>query len=317
MKNKIVVVGSYNVDITVQTERLPRAGETVLGKGITFSAGGKGANQAVAAARAGADVAFIARVGADHYGKTAIRDLEKEGIDCSGVTLDADSATGMASITVDKHGENCIIVASGANASLSPQDIEKKSALIAAADILLIQLETPLETVEAALRSAQKHHTKVILNPAPALLLSPVLLKMVSIITPNQGEAALLTGISIENVSTLGKVTEKLRSYGIEAALVTLGADGVFLANHEKTALIPAYQVKALDTTGAGDVFNGVLAAILGRHGHSLESAVFQAAAAASLSVTRLGAQPSIPYYREVRDFITRVTESQTALTEN
>jgi ribokinase len=310
MKNKIVVVGSYNVDITAQTERLPQAGETVLGKGITFSAGGKGANQAVAAARAGADVAFIARVGADHYGETAILDLEREGIDCRGVTLDSDSATGMASITVDQYGENCIIVASGANARLSPQDIEKNCDLIAEAGILLIQLETPVETVEAALRCAKKHQTKVILNPAPALPLSSDLLKLVSIITPNEGEAELLTGIPIENINSLEKVADKLQAFGMEAALITLGANGVFLSNHEITKLIPAFQVKALDTTGAGDVFNGVLAACLGKWGFSLESAVFHAAAAASLSVTRPGAQSSIPRFKEVQQFINQFAES-------
>ena len=303
MKNKIVVVGSYNVDITIKSARLPKNGETVLGNSISFSNGGKGANQAVAAVRAGAEVSFIAKVGNDSYGEKAISDLHKEGINTSGITVDQDFHTGMASITVDSNGENCIVAVPGANSRLTPEDIEESNSVIASADFLLIQLETPLETVESAINLAYKNNTSVILDPAPARKLSPEILGKVTVITPNKGEAELLTGIKITNESTMVKASKQLLSNGIKVVIITLGESGVYLSTQEYNKLIPACVVDALDSTGAGDVFNGVLAAHFNTDALLMVEAVSRAVATASLSVTRLGAQTAIPYLKDVEVF--------------
>ncbi|BFN37852.1 ribokinase [Fidelibacter multiformis] len=304
MTNKIVVVGSYNVDITLQTERFPEAGETVLGKSITFSHGGKGANQAVAAARAGANVSFIARVGDDDYGRKAVEDLKKEQINTDGIIWDSSAPTGMASITVNDQGENCIVAVSGANAHLSSQDIDQHKNLIHAADVLLIQLETPLPTIEKAIQIAHEKKVCVILDPAPAQKIKPEILSMVSLITPNKGETELLTGRKISDENSLKKAANHLLSMGIKVVIITLGKEGIYLATHEEHKKIPACQVRTIDSTGAGDVFNGVLAArYLPDKSHLVKTAVY-AVAASSLSVTKKGAQTAIPMSCEIDQFM-------------
>jgi len=303
MKNKVIVVGSYNADIMIKTAHLPKPGETVLGDSIYFYHGGKGANQAVAAARAGAEVTFIARVGADSYGEKAVTDLKKEGISTECINVDPDFPTGMASITVDHHGENCIVAVSGANARLSLADIENWSSQISAADIMLIQLETPIDTVNLAIKQAFENNTTVILDPAPAQMLTPELLSQVDVITPNEGETELLTGIKITNEESLIKAADILLSFGVKVVLITLGKNGVFISYKGHYELIPAFPVKAVDSTGAGDVFNGVLAADYPRDRSSLVMAVSFAAAAASLSVTKHGTQTAIPYLKDILDF--------------
>lgn len=304
MTNKIVVVGSYNVDITMQTEYFPGAGETVLGKSITFSHGGKGANQAVAAARAGGDVSIIARVGDDDYGRKAVKDLKKENVNTDGIIWDASAPTGMASITVNHEGENCIVAVSGANACLSPEDIKHKQDLIRSANLLLIQLETPLPTIEKAIQTAYEHNVCIILDPAPAQKIRPDILSMVSLITPNKGETELLTGRKISNDDSLNKAAKDLLSLGIKVVIITLGKKGIYLATKSESRKIPACPVKTIDSTGAGDVFNGVLAARYSPHeSHFMKTAVY-AVAAASLSVTRKGAQSAIPSACEIDEFI-------------
>lgn len=304
MRSKVVVVGSYNVDIIIKADRLPGIGETVLGNGITFCHGGKGANQAVAAARAGAEVALLARVGADSYGESIIADLAKEGISTNAVKMDPEAPTGMASITVDRHGENCIVAVSGANARLNSQDIQESKDLIAAADFLLVQLETPLETVESAIRLAYENNTVVILDPAPAQRLKPEILRQISVITPNESEARLLTGITITDEESMEKAASALLAMGIKVVLITQGDKGVYIAAKNLRKLIPACSVTAVDSTGAGDVFNGYLATYLDVNLVSLPEAVSYAVAASALSVTRPGTQPAIPYAEEVAIFL-------------
>jgi len=292
--NKVIVVGSYNVDMTITTDVFPQAGETVIGKNLIYGHGGKGANQAVAAARSGAQTTLLAKVGIDQNGEQAINTLALEGINTEHIQKTAGIPTGMASITVNARGENTIVVASGANWQLSALEIEKELGNIPAADILLTQLETPLESVSTAIRVAREKDITVILNPAPAQPLPAELLSNVDIITPNRIEAEMLTGISITDDRSLLKAAEVLHSYGIDLVLITLGTDGVFVSEPGKSKLIPAIKVAAVDTVGAGDVFNGVLAAHFSDI-ETVESVVSLAIVAAGLSVTRTGAQTAIP----------------------
>ena len=294
MKNKIIVVGSYNVDMTITTDEFPQAGETVLGKSLTYSHGGKGANQAVAAVRSGAQTTLLAKVGADQYGKKAVDALASEGINAKLIQPVNGNPTGMASITVNAMGENSIVVIPGANGKLSAQDIEDKNNYFEDVDILLTQLETPLESVSAAIHCARKVDVTIILNPAPAQALPVQLLREVDIITPNQIEAEMLTGITIKDDKTLLEAAESLHGQGIKVVLITLGTKGVFLSHQGESKLIPAIKVDAIDTVGAGDVFNGVFAAHYSGI-DSIETAVELAVIAAGLSVTKTGAQNSMP----------------------
>lgn len=299
MKNKVVVVGSYNVDMTITTDVFPRAGETVIGNNLTYGHGGKGANQAVAAARSGAQTALLAKVGADQYGDRAIKDLNTEGINTQFIQQTQGTPTGMASITVNGQGENSIVVISGANWKLSAADIHKNSKIFEDADILLTQLETPMDSVEAAIKIARDNGLRVILNPAPVQALKPELYKDITIITPNRVEAEMLTGVKITDSNSLAQAAGKLHSFGIESALITLGSEGVFISSCGKQKLIPSIEVEAIDTVGAGDVFSGVLAAnYTGLD--TLEDAVSLAITAAGLSVTQRGAQTAIPYQKDV-----------------
>ena len=267
-----------------------------------MAAGGKGANQAVAAARSGGQVTFIARVGNDLFGEQAIKGFAADGINVDGVIKDANAPSGVALIFVGSDGENSIGVASGANAKVLVEDIEKARDVISSAGVLLIQLETPIETVKAAVQLAAPE-TTVILNPAPAQPLDNEILRHVSILTPNESEAELLTGVTIENEAGAATATAALRAHGVETALITLGAQGVFVASHEFSGIVPGFSVTPVDTTAAGDIFNGALAVALAER-KSLREAVRFANAAAALSVTKLGAQPSAPYRREIEAFL-------------
>lgn len=301
----VVVVGSANTDLCIRTGRIPRPGETVLGGEFFTAAGGKGANQAVAAARAlgretPGGVAFVGRVGDDEYGRRAAASFRAEGIDVRGLIRDPEAPSGIALIVIDEQGENAITVAPGANARLSPADVEAVSPLIASAAVLLLQLETPLDAVHRAAEIASAAGVRVILNPAPARpLRSGDLLKRVSILTPNETEIEILTGVRIRDERDLNEAADALLPIGLEAVLFTLGAQGVFAAGRESRAAVPAFPVKAIDATAAGDVFNGALAVALAE-GRPLEEAVFFANAAAAISVTRLGAQPSAPRREEI-----------------
>lgn len=306
--SKIIVVGSSNTDMIVKVPRIPAPGETILGGKFVKAAGGKGANQAVAAARSGGDVIFIANTGNDDLGEEAIQGFKKEGINTDYIFVDDDSPSGVALIFVDEDGENSIAVASGANGTLTPSQIEEIEDVIALREILLTQLETPIETVKKAVKIANKNGVTVILNPAPAQSLSDDLLKRVDIITPNQSEAELLTGINVEDEDSAQKAASHLISRGVKTVILTLGSEGAYLMNKGLNKTIPGFKVKAEDTTAAGDTFNGALAVGLA-FGKPIEETIIWAHAAAALSVTKMGAQPSIPNQKEIQDFISNSTD--------
>lgn len=311
MKSKVVVVGSYNTDLTIKTERIPRPGETIIGGVFSEGGGGKGANQAVAAARTGANVSFIARVGNDALGKLGIQRLTDEGINTDYILRDNDSATGVAFIVVDERGENSIVVASGANAKLSSTDIDKANDEISSADVLLVQLESPVDAIYSAIKKAHDKGAVVILNPAPAQTLSSKILNDIDVITPNKVEAEMITGIKVSDEDSLRSIVLKFFDSGIKTVIITLGSKGMFVGSTEWMKLIPAYNVCPVDSTGAGDIFSGALAAFLAE-GMQMEKAVKMAAASASISVTRLGAQSSAPNRKEIEEFLIKYSSSQT-----
>jgi ribokinase len=299
---KVVVVGSSNTDMVVKCSRLPRAGETVTGGTFVMVPGGKGANQAVAAARLGAEVVFVARVGADSFGEAAVAGYQREGICTDYIIRDPEAHTGVALIMVDEAGENLIAVASGANHRLSPEDVSRAALAFQGARVVLVQLEIPLPAVEAAVGMANRHQIPVILNPAPAVPLGEDLLARIDILTPNESEAEGLTGIRCEDEQSAEKAARKLLEKGIRQVIVTLGARGALIVNREGTRLVSAYRVVAVDTTAAGDAFSGALAAATAS-GMAIEDAVEFATKAAAISVTRMGAQPSLPTRAEVENF--------------
>ena len=302
MSKSISVVGSSNMDLVIKTERIPRPGETILGGEFVMIAGGKGANQAVAAARLGAQVNFIARVGNDAFGTSMLENFARDGINSDYVVKDQSKASGVATITVDSNGENSIVVAPGANAALTPADVEAAEKVIAESDSLLLQLEVPLETVIRAAELARKHGTRVILDPAPAQKLPDNLLKLVDILTPNESEAELLTGIAGDSEETARKQAESLSSSGVCCVLVTRGASGSLLYDGKEFKSFSALKVKSVDSTAAGDCFNGALAAALSE-GKSIDQSIAFASRAAACSTTRLGAQDSLPGKFEMEHF--------------
>ncbi len=298
-KGNIVVIGSSNTDMIIKSEHLPVPGETILGGEFLMAQGGKGANQAVAAARLGGKVSFIAKTGNDIFGNQSIKSLHNEHINTDFVQRDETRPSGVALITVDSKGENSIVVASGSNMALSPSDIDIASDLIKNAGFVLMQLEIPLETVEYVTNICSKNKVQVLINPAPAQKLSNKLLQSLSIITPNETEAALLTGIAINDLSDIEKAAEVLKQKGVGTVIVTMGSAGAYVLSDTISIVIPAPKVKAVDTTAAGDTFNGALCLALSS-GKGIEEAVGFANKAASISVTRMGAQPSIPYLKEI-----------------
>lgn len=297
--NSVVVVGSSNTDMILRVARVPRPGETLLGGLFSTAAGGKGANQAVAAARAGGRVAFVARLGRDALGDEAMAGFKREGMTLSHVVRDKAHPSGVALIFVGADGENSIGVAGGANQQLSPKDVAAARGLIAGARVLLLQLETPLATVEAAAEIGSRAGIEVILNPAPAQALSNSLLRKITLLTPNETEASILTGIEVTDVASATLAARALQKRGARNVIVTLGANGALVATGEEAVWVQGFKVKAVDTTAAGDVFNGALAVRLAE-GCPLGEAVRFAHAAAAISVTRPGAQPSIPTRREI-----------------
>ena len=303
MSSKIVVVGSSNTDMIIKVPHVPVPGETIIGGTFSTAAGGKGANQAVAAVRAGGDVTFVARIGEDMFGQQAKDGFVKDNIYVDHVLTDKVAPSGVALIFVGEDGENSIAVASGANANLSPSDVESAGDAISSADILIMQLETPLETVQKAATIASEKGVKVILNPAPACELSDDILSHVSILTPNESEAELLTGIKVESEKDAAAAADALMAKGIETVIVTMGAKGAFVVTADFKELVGGFSVKAVDATAAGDVFNGTLAVAMAE-GKPLKEAVRFANAAGALSVTKLGAQPSAPTREEIEKFL-------------
>ena len=291
----ILVIGSSNTDMVIKVPELPRPGQTIAGEDFQIFGGGKGANQAIAAKRAGAAVRFIAAIGDDDFGKSALQTFAAEGIDTSSIQILADTPSGVAMIFVDAGGENCIGVASGANARLTPELLQSQQYAFDDVAVLLMQLETPLETVAAAMQMAAARELPVILNPAPAQALSKDLLQGLYCITPNETEAELLSGIAVNDEASAIEAAEAMRQQGVQNVIVTLGAKGALLCSAAGTYLQPAEAVKVVDTTAAGDTFNGVLAAMIA-NGRSLQSAVETAVRAATMSVQSAGAIASIPH---------------------
>lgn len=287
---KIVVIGSSNTDLVIRTPRIPSPGETLIGSDFMINAGGKGANQAVAAARMGGDVCFVACVGDDGFGAEAVRHYAGEGIDTSYIVRRNGVASGVALIAVDDAAENSIVVAPGANALLSTADIDAVESEIAAADYLLVQLEIPMETVARATELAVRHGVRVILNPAPAAPIADEVLARLDLITPNRSETELLTGLKVENVGDAVAAAAWFRGRGVRRVAVTMGSAGALVADERGEEFVPAYRVEAVDTTAAGDVFNGALAVALSE-GRELGAAARFAAAASSIACTRIGAQ--------------------------
>lgn len=296
---KILVVGSSNTDMVIKTNNFPAPGETILGGRFLMNAGGKGANQAVAAARLGGVVTFVGKIGDDIFGKQAVQQLEDEGINVDFVAVDPENPSGVAMITVDRHAENSIVVAPGSNGTLSPADFDKAGTELAGSELVLMQLEIPIPTVEYIARKAAEQQKKVILNPAPAAALSDELLQNLYIITPNETEAELLTGIKITDEASALKAANQLHAKGVQSVIITMGAAGAFLFENGQLQLIKAPKVEAIDTTAAGDTFNGALAVALSE-GKSIAESVAFANKAAAISVTRIGAQSSVPYRKEI-----------------
>ncbi|MCA2000850.1 MAG: ribokinase [Chloroflexi bacterium] len=301
---KVVVVGSLNMDLVVRMPQIPRPGETLLGGVFKTFPGGKGANQAVAAARLGASVTMIGCVGGDSFGREMRETLEREGIDTTHVLVCSQSATGVALIQVDAAGQNSIAVASGANFELTGADVEKAMQSIGAFEALVMPLETSLETIYTAARIASQRGAKVLLNPAPAQILKQDLLELVDVLLPNEYEAALMTGLaSLQSVADVRKAAQTLLSLKVKNLIVTMGNQGAMLFDGKTEAQIPACPVQAVDSTAAGDCFVGALAVGL-CEGKSMTAAAEFASAAAAISVTRDGAQPSLPRREEVIQFM-------------
>ena len=295
---KIFVIGSANTDMVIKTDQLPRPGETKLGGHFFMNAGGKGANQAVAAARLGGNVTLIAKLGNDIFGKQTIETLQNENIQTGHIFFDDQMPSGTALIMVNEEGENCIAVAPGANANLLPPDIEKLSQIGEAA-IILVQLEIPMQTVVYIVNAARLNRQKLIINPAPAQKLGDDLLQGLYLITPNETEAFVLTGVNVHNQTTASEAASYFLDRGVENVIITMGAQGAYFQNNHLKLMIPAPKVKAIDTTAAGDVFCGALTVALTEM-MDWERAIGFAVRAASISVTRMGAQSSIPFRKEI-----------------
>ncbi|MCL6431058.1 MAG: ribokinase, partial [Anaerolineae bacterium] len=282
---RVVVVGSSNTDMVVKVPRIPGPGETVLGGRFVMAAGGKGANQAVAAARLGAEVTFVGRLGRDMFGRQTEENLRREGINTRFIAWDEVVPSGIALIMVSAEGENSIAVAPGANGEMTPADVERAEEAIAAADVLLLQLEVPLAAVRRALDIARGHEVRVILNPAPAAPLPDEVLRDVDLLTPNQHEAALLAGMQGAEPA---EMAQALLARGVPMVVMTLGGRGALIAGPEGMELVPAFRVEPVDTTGAGDAFNGALACGMAQ-GRPLREAVRYASATAALATTVMG----------------------------
>lgn len=296
---KIIVVGSSNIDMVVKTHRIPAPGETVIGSSFFMNSGGKGANQAVAVARLGATVIFVTRLGNDFFGSQLRETFIKEGISADFLVQDNHLPNGVAAITVDEHGENSIVVAPGANAAVAISDIQSAFARHPDAHTVLLQLEIPMDIVAGTIELASKQAMRVVLNPAPAHPTDEAVLKKVDIITPNITEAALISGIPVNNMDDAAKAAIRISDMGVKNVIITMGAEGVLVCESGNCYAVPSPEVRAIDTTAAGDVFNAALCVALGE-GNSIREAASFACKAAAISVTRAGAQSSIPYRREL-----------------
>ena len=300
MKN-ICVIGSLNIDLVVNVETMPKPGQTILGGNFKEVPGGKGANQAVAMARLEGNVSMIGKVGNDGFGKALIEALNNDNVNTDYVHM-ADCSTGVAFITVDKNAQNAIVVAPGANFELTKNDIDKNIDCIKNSDIVVIQLETPLETVKYALQIAKDLNKYTILNPAPAVKLDDEIIKNVDLLTPNETELEIISEIKIENEDDINKAASKMIEKGIKELIVTLGSKGSLYINEEKSFFKSAYKVEAVDTTAAGDSFTGALAVALSNN-KTMEEAMDFASKVGALSVMKEGAQSSLPTLKDAENF--------------
>jgi ribokinase len=295
---RITVIGSLNMDLVVRTPRIPKPGETIIGRDFHTIPGGKGANQAVAAAKLQAEVSMVGCVGPDDFGQALLNNLATVGINTDYVRRHPSAASGIALITVEDSGQNNIVLASGANMALSAEDIDAAEERIASSAMVLCQLESPLPTIEHALKVAKRRGVTTVLNPAPAQPLSQELLSYVDFLVPNETETSLLTGLPVETPAQVEAAAQQLRRMGVGTIILTLGERGAFLASAQGNELVPGYKVQPVDTTAAGDAFVGGFAVALAE-GSPLAEAVRRGNAAGALSVTKLGAQPSMPSRQE------------------
>lgn len=302
MANRVIILGSINVDSIYQVERFPQPGETIEVKQKSYAPGGKGANQAVAAARSGAEVSFVGAVGADNDGQEMVKTLGENNVDTGRIAVDPDNGTGSAVITLDENGQNDIMVYGGANQAMTEKQLAGLEQVLAKTDFLVAQLETPQAVTLAAFKMAKQQHVTTILNPAPAAELLPELMSYTDIIVPNETESALLTGIAVKDEQSMLENAAFFKQQGIKNTIITLGEQGVFYAGEDDHGLVPAFKVKAVDTTAAGDTFIGALSSQLKPDLSNLESALTYAQRASSLTVQGMGAMPSIPLAAEVEE---------------
>lgn len=298
--SRIIVVGSSNTDMVIKSKKLPLPGETILGGTFLMNPGGKGANQAVAAARLGGDVTFVTKTGNDIFGAEAVINFSKEGIDTKYIVRDENNPSGVALITVDEKGENSIVVAPGSNGTLTENDIHDDLFQDDKTDLYLMQLEIPMTTVRYVAERAYRKGNRVILNPAPACWLSESLFKCLYMVTPNETEAGILTGIKVFDSGSAEEAAMILRKKGVQHVVITMGGSGAYILSGSISMMVQSVPVKAVDTTAAGDVFSGALAVAISQ-GKDIVSAVTFANKAASISVTRMGAQASAPYSYEIK----------------
>ena len=303
-KKGVLVVGSSNMDLVVTVKRFPDPGETIFGNRFEMFPGGKGANQAVCAARLGCKTTFIGKMGNDNFNEKLSQTMIESGVDLSNLFIDEKEHTGTALITVEGSGQNQIIVISGSNMKLTPEDIESKSFLFEETSVVLTQLEIPIETVIKTAILAKQNDALFILNPAPAALLPENLFPLIDLITPNENELELLTGIAIRDDNSIEQAAKQLIRKGTKNVIVTLGNRGCMLINGSITKIYPVVKVNVIDSTAAGDAFNGALASSLSEE-HSIDKAIEFANKVASVSVTRMGAQSSMPYLNEIKEFYT------------
>lgn len=305
MRN-IAVIGSINTDMVIRSSQIPMSGQTLMGHSFMTTGGGKGANQAVAAVRLGGEVSLIAKIGTDTFGKMSLENFKKEGIHTEHVYTDKNAPSGVAFIVVDDKGENSIVVAPGANAGLNEKDIRNAEDVIAKADIILLQLEIPMTTVAEAISLAKKHNRMVMLNPAPAAPIPEEILRSVDIIVPNQSETKMLTGITVNDIAAAQQACDVLHSKGVSTVIITMGEQGAYHSSENFKGLVGGFNAgKTVDTVAAGDTFCGGLA-IAVAEGKTLQQGVQFANAAAALSVTKAGAQASIPSRTEVESLLKR-----------
>jgi ribokinase len=298
-RDGVLVIGSANMDLVLSVEKFPQPGETIFGKKFEMYPGGKGSNQAVCCAKLGAGTIFIGRIGDDDFGKSLIKNMKKEGVNLSHLIIDGKESTGTALITVEGKGENEIVVISGSNMKLSSDDIERKKEIFKEVKVVIVQLEIPLNTVLQAAKIAKENECIFILNPAPAQQLPEELLSMIDYLTPNETELELISGISVDDDESIEKAAKELLKKGVKNVIVTIGEKGAYLINRERKEIFPAKRVNVVDSTGAGDAFNGALAYALS-NGEEIAKAVQLAVSVASFSVTKMGAQGSLPTIEEI-----------------